>query len=161
MTVARIAPCLWFNRNAEEAAAFYAATFPDSHVDRVNRAPIDYPGGKAGDVITVEFTVLGTPFVGLNGGSQLPFSWAVSFQIFTDTQAETDRYWNAIVDAGGSASQCGGCQDKFGLSWQIIPRALTNAIAGADTAAAGRAMGAMMTMGKIDIATIEAARNGQ
>jgi len=155
-----IAPCLWFNKNAEQAANFYAETFPDSKVTAVNKAPGDYPSGKAGDVLTVEFTVLGQPFVGLNGGPQFTFDEAISFQVFTDTQEETDRYWNAIVSNGGQESVCGWCKDKFGLSWQIVPRALTEAINNPDTAAAKRAMDAMMTMKKIDIAKIEVARRG-
>jgi 2-polyprenyl-6-hydroxyphenyl methylase/3-demethylubiquinone-9 3-methyltransferase len=156
----RIATCLWFNRNAEDAATFYAATFPDSRVTAVRKSPADYPNGKAGDVLTVEFTVLGQPFVGLNGGPEFTFDEAVSFQVFTDTQEETDRYWNAIVKGGGQESMCGWCKDRFGLSWQIVPRALMQAITDPDTAAAKRAMDAMMTMKKIDIATIEAARAG-
>jgi len=156
----RIATCLWFNKNAEEAANFYAATFPDSRVTAVNKSPTDYPSGKAGDVLTVEFTVLGQPFVGLNGGPIFTFTEAVSFQVFTDTQEETDRLWNAIVTNGGQESMCSWCKDKFGLSWQIVPRALTAALADPDKAAAKRAMDAMMTMKKIDIAKIEAARRG-
>jgi|SRR5215831_10906148 len=156
----KIAPCLWFNKNAEDAATFYAATFPDSRVTAVHRSPADYPSGKAGDVLTVEFTVLGQPFVGLNGGPAFTFDEAVSFQVFTDTQEETDRYWTAIVGGGGQESMCGWCKDKFGLSWQIAPRALIEAISDSDTAAAKRAMAAMMTMKKIDIARIEAARAG-
>ena len=157
----RIATCLWFNKNAEEAARFYAATFPDSRVTAVRKSPSDYPNGKTGDVLTVEFTVLGQPFVGLNGGPAFTFDEAVSFQVFTDTQEETDRYWNAIVGNSGQESMCSWCKDKFGLSWQIVPRALTDALADPDTAAARRAMEAMMTMKKIDIATIEAARRGE
>ena len=156
----KIATCLWFNKNAEEAAKFYAATFPDSRVTGVHKAPSDYPSGKAGDVLTVDFTVLGQPFVGLNGGPEFKFDEAISFQVFTDTQEETDRYWNAIVKNGGEESVCGWCKDKFGLSWQIAPRVLIDAMTGPDTAAAKRAMDAMMTMTKIDIATIEAARAG-
>ena len=156
----RIATCLWFSKNAEEAARFYAATFPDSRVTAVHKSPSDYPSGKAGDVLTVEFTVLGQPFVGLNGGPEFTFDEAISFQVFTDTQEETDRYWNAIVNNGGQESVCGWCKDKFGLSWQITPRALTEAINDPDKAAAKRAMDAMMTMKKIDIAKIEAARAG-
>ena len=155
----KIAPCLWFNKNAEEAAKFYAATFPDSRVMAVHKAPGDYPGGKAGDVLTVDFTVLGQRFVGLNGGSEFTFDEAVSFQVFTDTQEETDRYWNAIVGGGGEESVCGWCKDKFGLSWQIVPRVLIEAMNDSDTAAAKRTMDAMMTMKKIDIARIEAARH--
>src|SRR5689334_3430708 len=154
----RIATCLWFNKNAEEAANFYAATFPDSRVDAVHQAPGDFPGGKAGDVLTVDFTVLGQPFVGLNGGPEFTFTEAVSFQVFTDTQEETDRYWNAIVSNGGQESMCSWCKDKFGLSWQIVPRALMDGMNDPDTAAAKRVMEAMMTMKKIDIAAIEAAR---
>lgn len=158
--MAKIAPCLWFDGNAEEAARFYAATFPDSHVDAIHRAPADYPSGKAGNVITVEFTVLGMNFVGLNGGPHFKFNEAVSLQVYTDTQAETDSYWNAIVAGGGSESECSWCKDRYGLSWQIVPRALTAAMTDPDTAAAKRAMQAMMTMKKIDIAAIEAARKG-
>jgi predicted 3-demethylubiquinone-9 3-methyltransferase (glyoxalase superfamily) len=154
----KIAPCLWFNKNAEEAAKFYAATFPDSRVIAVHKAPGDYPGGKAGDVLTVDFTVLGQPFVGLNGGPEFTFDEAVSFQVFTDTQEETDRYWNAIVGGGGQESVCSWCKDRFGLSWQIVPRALIDAINDPDIAAAKRAFDAMMTMKKIDIARIEEAR---
>src|SRR5262245_33191781 len=156
----KIAPCLWFNKNAEEAAEFYAATFPDSRVTAVHKAPSDYPSGKAGDVLTVEFTVLGQPFLGLNGGPEFTFDEAISFQVFTDTQEETDRYWNAIVGGGGQENVCGWCKDRFGLSWQIVPRVLMEAINDRDTAAAKRAMAAMMTMKKIDIATIQAARAG-
>ena len=156
----KIATCLWFNKNAEEAAKFYAATFPESRVTAVHKAPGDYPNGKAGDVLTVEFTVLGQQFVGLNGGPEFTFDDAISFQVFTDTQQETDRYWNAIVGSDGQESACGWCKDKFGLSWQIVPRALTAAMNDPDTAAAKRAMDAMMKMKKIDIAAIEAARRG-
>lgn len=155
-----ITPCLWYDGTAEDAAGFYAATFPDSRVDAVHRAPADYPSGKAGDVLTVEFTVLGMRFLGLNGGPYFRFNEAVSFQVHTDGQAETDRYWHAIVDNGGQESECGWCKDRWGLSWQITPRALTDAIADPDRAAAKRAMEAMMGMRKIDIAAIEAARAG-
>ena len=157
----RIATCVWFDKNAEEAARFYAATFPDSRVIAVRKSPSDYPNGKAGDVLTVEFTVLGQRFLGLNGGPNFKFDEAVSFQVFTDTQEETDRYWNAIVGNGGQESECSWCKDKFGLSWQIVPRALMEAMNDPDNAAAKRAMDAMMTMKKIDIATIEAARAGE
>jgi predicted 3-demethylubiquinone-9 3-methyltransferase (glyoxalase superfamily) len=151
--------CLWFNKEAEEAARFYAATFPDSHVSAVHKTPSDYPNGKAGDVITVEFTIVGIPCLGLNGGPTFKHSEAFSFQIATDDQAETDRYWNAIVGNGGQESQCGWCKDRWGISWQITPRALTDAMsAGGDEAK--RAFAAMMTMRKIDVATIEAARRG-
>ena len=156
----KIATCLWFNKNAEEAAKFYASTFPDSRVTAVHKSPTDYPNGKAGDVLTVEFTILGQPFIGLNGGPEFTFDEAISFQVYTDTQEETDRYWNAIVQSGGQESFCGWCKDRFGLSWQIAPRALMKAISDPDTAAAKRAMEAMMTMGKIDIAKVEAARAG-
>lgn len=153
-----IATCLWFNKNAEEAATFYAATFPNSHVDAVHKSPSDYPNGKAGDVLTVDFTLLGQPFVGLNGGPGIDFNMAISFQVFTDTQEETDRYWNAIVKGGGQESECSWCKDKFGVSWQIVPRVLIKEITSPDTAAAKRAMEAMMEMKKIDIAKIEAAQ---
>ena len=152
--------CLWFNGTAEEAAAFYAATFPDSAVTAIHRAPGDYPAGKQGDVLTVAFTVIGIPCLGLNGGPTFQHSAAFSFQVATDDQAETDRLWHAIVDNGGQESACGWCKDRWGLSWQITPRALTAAIADPDPAAAKRAFDAMMTMRKIDIATIAAARRG-
>ena len=152
--------CLWFNGSAEEAARFYAATFPDSSVGAIMRAPGDYPSGKGGDVLTVEFTVAGVPCLGMNGGPGVTNSMAFSFQIATDDQAETDRLWNAIIDNGGEASACGWCKDKWGLSWQITPRALTAAINDPDRAAAKRAFNTMMEMGKIDIAGIEAARRG-
>ena len=151
--------CLWFNKDALDAAHFYAATFPDSKVGAVFHAPGDYPSGKAGDVLTVEFTVLGLPCLGLNGGPGFPHSLAFSFQVATDTQEETDRYWNAIVSNGGQESACGWCKDRWGLSWQITPRALTSALA-AGGAEARRAFAAMMDMGKIDIAKIKAARRG-
>jgi len=152
--------CLWFDGTAVDAATFYAATFPDSAVGTIFRAPGDYPAGKEGDVLTVEFTVVGIPCLGLNGGPAFKHSEAFSFQIATDDQAETDRLWNAIIGNGGQASECGWCKDRWGLSWQITPRALTAALADPDRAAAKRAFDAMMTMGKIDIATIEAARRG-
>jgi len=152
--------CLWFDQDAEDAARFYAKTFPDSAVGKVFRAPGDYPSGKQGDVLTVDFTVCGIPCVGLNGGPEFKHNEAFSFQIATDDQAETDRLWNAIVGNGGQESACGWCKDKWGLSWQITPRALLDAITDADPAAARRAFDAMMTMRKIDIATIEAARRG-
>ena len=152
--------CLWYDRDAEAAARFYAKTFPNSSVGAVMRAPGDYPDGKQGDVLTVEFTVAGIPCIGLNGGPHFKHSEAFSFQIATDDQAETDRLWNAIVGNGGQESECGGCKDKWGLSWQITPRALTDAIMDPDRAAAKRAFDAMMTMRKIDIATIEKARKG-
>ena len=151
--------CLWYDGNAEEAASFYAATFPDSKVTAVHRAPGDFPGGKAGDALTVEFTVVGIPCIGLNGGPMYTHSEAFSFQIATDSQEETDHYWNAIVDGGGTESQCGWCKDKWGLSWQITPRVLTHAMAqGGDVAK--RAFDAMIKMRKIDVAAIEAAVAG-
>ena len=159
-SIARNTICLWYNGGAEEAARFYAATFPDSSVGAVLHAPGDYPSGKQGDVLTVSFTVLGIPCLGLNGGPAFQQSEAFSFQVATADQAETDRYWNAIVANGGQESACGWCKDRWGLSWQITPIALTEAIADPDPAAAGRAFAAMMTMHKIDIAAIEAARRG-
>lgn len=150
--------CLWFDGTAVDAATFYAETFPDSAVGAILRAPGDYPDGKQGDVLTVEFTVAGIPCVGLNGGPEFTHSEAFSFQISTDDQAETDRLWNAIIQNGGQESACGWCKDRWGLSWQITPRALIAAISDPDPAAAKRAFDAMMTMGKIDIAAIEAAR---
>ncbi len=153
--------CLWYEGGAEEAAKFYAKTFPDSAVGVIHHAPNDYPDGKKGDVLTVEFTVLGIPCVGLNGGPYFKQSEAFSFQIQTEDQAETDRYWNAIVDNGGQESQCGWCKDKWGLSWQITPRVLLEAVTSKDKAAAKRAFDAMMTMQKIDIAKIEAAVKGK
>jgi predicted 3-demethylubiquinone-9 3-methyltransferase (glyoxalase superfamily) len=152
--------CLWYDNDAEAAANFYASIFPDSQVTTVHLAPGDFPSGKQGDVITVEFTVMGIPCIGLNGGDTFRHSEAFSFQVATDSQEETDRYWNAIVDNGGQASVCGWCKDKWGLSWQISPRLLTQAVAGSDRAAAKRAWEAMMTMGKIDIAAIEKAIKG-
>ena len=151
--------CLWFEKDAHDAARFYAATFPNSEVTAVFKAPSDYPGGKQGDVLTVDFTVLGIPCLGLNGGPEFKHSEAFSFQVATDTQEETDRYWNAIVGNGGKESQCGWCKDRWGLSWQITPRVLTEALA-AGGGEAKRAFDAMMTMTKIDIDTIEAARRG-
>ena len=158
---ARNTICLWYDRDAEAAAQFYARTFPDSSVGAVHRAPGDFPDGKQGDVLTVEFNVMGIPCIGLNGGPAFKQSEAFSFQIATVDQAETDRYWNAIVGNGGQESQCGWCKDKWGVSWQITPIALTQAFTDPDRAAAKRAFDAMMEMKKIDIATIEAARNRQ
>ena len=152
--------CIWYDREAEAAANFYASVFPDSKVIAVHKAPGDYPSGKAGDVLTVEFTVLGIPCLGLNGGPQFHHTEAFSFQIQTADQAETDRYWNAIVGNGGAESACGWCKDKWGLSWQITPKVLTDAFTDPDRAAAKRAFEAMMTMRKIDVAAIEAARRG-
>jgi len=151
--------CLWFNKDAEEAANFYATVFPDSKVTNVFRAPSDFPSGKAGDVVTVEFTVCGIPCIGLNGGPIFKQSESFSFQIATDNQEETDRYWNAIVSNGGRESECGWCKDRFGVSWQITPRTLIEAMA-AGGAEAKRAFDAMMTMQKIDVAAIDAARRG-
>lgn len=151
--------CLWFEKGAQEAAEFYAATFPDSKVIAIHKAPDDYPGGKKGDVLTVEFTVVGIPCLGLNGGPAFRQTEAFSFQIAADDQEETDHYWNAIVGNGGVESQCGWCKDRWGLSWQITPRTLIEALAaGGDEAK--RAFNAMMTMKKIDVAAIDAARRG-
>jgi predicted 3-demethylubiquinone-9 3-methyltransferase (glyoxalase superfamily) len=162
MTRNKIAACLWFGPGqAHEAAAFYAATFPDSHVVSRHLSPADYPDGKQGEELLVEFTVMGMPFLGLNGGPAFKFNEAVSFQVYTDSQEETDRYWNAIVGNGGQGSQCGWCKDKFGLSWQITPRALMDAMADPDRAAAKRVMEVMMGMRKIDIAAIARARAGE
>lgn len=152
--------CLWFDGTAEEAARFYAETFPDSSVGSTMYAPGDYPDGHEGDALVVQFTVCGIPCVGLNGGPAFPQSEAFSFQISTEDQAETDRLWNAIVSNGGEESACGWCKDRWGVSWQITPRALLEAVSDPDPAAAKRAYEAMMTMGKIDIAAIERARAG-
>ncbi len=152
--------CIWYDGAALEAARFYAETFPNSVVGAVHRAPADYPSGKEGDVLTVEFTVMGIPCLGLNGGPMFQHSEAFSFQVATDDQAETDRLWNAIIQHGGQASQCGWCKDKWGLSWQITPRALMEAMADPDRAVAKRVFQAMMEMTKIDIAAIQAARAG-
>ncbi len=160
MTQAKNTVCLWYDGDAEAAARFYAETFPDSSVDAVHRAPGDYPSGKQGDALTVEFTVMGVRCLGLNGGPACKHSEAFSFQVTTADQAETDLYWDAIVTNGGEASACGWCKDRWGLSWQITPVALIEAITDPDRAAAKRAFNAMMDMGKIDIATIEAARRG-
>ena len=152
--------CLWYDNNALEAAEFYAKTFPDSSVGATHKAPSDNPSTKEGAILTVEFTVTGIPCIGLNGGPMVTHNWAFSFQISTDDQAETDRYWNAIVRNGGQESQCGWCKDKWGINWQITPRILTNAFNGPEPGAAKRAFDAMMTMKKIDIKTIEAAIRG-
>ncbi len=151
--------CLWYDKDAEAAARFYAATFPDSGVTAVYHAPSDYPSGNAGDVLTVAFTVAGIPCLGINGGTAFKHNEAFSFQIATDDQDETDRYWNAIVGNGGQESACGWCKDRWGISWQITPRVLTEAIA-AGGGEAKRAFDAMMTMTKIDVAAIKAARRG-
>jgi len=152
--------CLWFDGDALDAATFYAATFPDSAVGTVHRAPGDYPAGKEGNPLMVEFTVMGIPCLGLNGGPGVTHSQAFSFQVATDDQAETDRLWNAVVGNGGAESECGWCRDRWGISWQITPRALLDAVTGSDAAAAKRVFEAMMPMKKIDIAAIEAARRG-
>ena len=154
----KITPCLWFDGNAEEAAKFYAAAIPNSHVDAVHHAPSQYPNGKQGDVLTVEFTVAGMPFVGLNGGPLFKFSEAISFQLYTDTQEENDRLTNAL-SAVPEAEQCGWVKDKFGLSWQIVPRRMMELLSDRDAGKAKRAMDAMMTMKRIDIAAIERAAN--
>ena len=159
MAIAKNTICLWYDKDAEAAARFYAETFPDSAVSAVHRAPSDYPSGKAGDVLTVEFTVAGIPCLGLNGGPVFKHNEAFSFQIATDDQQETDRYWNAIVGNGGQESACGWCKDRWGVSWQITPRVLTEAMAaGGDEAK--RAFDAMMDMKKIDVAAIAKARRG-
>ena len=159
MTRPKNSVCLWFNKDAQDAANFYTATFPDSKVVAVHKAPSDYPSGKAGDVLMVDFTVLGIPCIGLNGGPEFKHNEAFSFQVATDNQEETDRYWNAIVGNGGQESQCGWCKDRWGVSWQITPRALIDALA-AGGAEAKRVFEAMMPMRKIDVATIEKARRG-
>jgi 2-polyprenyl-6-hydroxyphenyl methylase/3-demethylubiquinone-9 3-methyltransferase len=148
--------CVWFDREAEQAAAFYAQTFPNSSVGAVHRAPSDFPSGKKGDVLIVEFNVLGIPCIGLNGGAAFKHSEAFSFQVLTEDQEETDRYWNAIVGNGGEESACGWCKDKWGISWQITPRVLIEAISSTNATVAQRAFEAMMTMGKIDVAKIKA-----
>jgi predicted 3-demethylubiquinone-9 3-methyltransferase (glyoxalase superfamily) len=152
--------CLWFDGTAEAAANFYAATFPNSNVTRMLHAPTDFPSGKQGDLLTVEFTVLGIPCLGLNGGPMFPQTEAFSFQVATDSQEETDRYWDAIVENGGTASACGWCKDRWGVNWQITPRILMSAMAHPDPAVAQRVYTSMMTMQKLDIAAIEAAITG-
>lgn len=160
MTIPKNTICLWFDKDAEAAAEFYASVFPDSRVGRVSRASADFPGGRAGDVLTVEFTVCGVECIGLNGGPEFTHSEAFSFQIATDDQEETDRYWDAIVGNGGQESACGWCKDRWGLSWQITPRVLTEAAASDDPGVAERAFTAMLTMNKIDVARIEQAVAG-
>lgn len=159
-TPAKNTVCVWYDHDAEAAARFYARTFPDSSVGAVHRAPGDFPSGKQGDVLTVEFTVMGIPCIGLNGGPAFKHTEAFSFQVATVDQEETDRYWNAIVGSGGEESMCGWCRDRWGVSWQITPIALTRAVVDPDRAVAKRVFEAMMTMKKIDIAVIEAARRG-
>ncbi|WP_443612365.1 VOC family protein [Acinetobacter pseudolwoffii] len=160
MKIAKNTICLWYENDAEAAARFYAETFPDSSVGAVHRAPGDYPAGKEGDILTVEFRVLGVACVGLNGGPTFQHNEAFSFQVATEDQKETDRYWNAIVGNGGQESECGWCKDKWGISWQITPIVLIQAVTSSDRAAAKRAFDAMMTMRKIDISAIEAAFRG-
>lgn len=160
MPQAKATICLWYERDAEPAARFYAATFPDSSVQAVHRAPADYPSGRQGDVLTVEFTVMGIACIGLNGGPAFKPCEAFSFQVATDDQAETDRLWNALVDNGGQEGECGWCKDKWGISWQITPKALIDGYTSSDRAQARRVFDAMMTMKKIDVAAIEAARRG-
>jgi predicted 3-demethylubiquinone-9 3-methyltransferase (glyoxalase superfamily) len=155
-----ITPCLWFDGQAEEAANLYVSIFPDSRVDKVTRTPSDYPAGKAGQVITVEFRLAGRPFLGLNGGPEFKFSEAVSFSISCEDQAEVDRYWEALTAGGGEPGPCGWCKDRFGLSWQVVPKALPRLLADPDRARAGRAMQAMMKMKKLDVAELEKAAAG-
>lgn len=155
-----ITPCLWFDKQAEEAADFYATIFPDSRVDKVTRSPTDYPNGKAGDVLTVEFTLMGRPFMGLNGGPEFSFSEAVSFSVACEDQGEVDRYWDALTAGGGEAGPCGWCKDRFGLSWQVVPKILPRLLADPDPERGRRAMEAMMKMGKLDVAAIERAAAG-
>ena len=157
--IPKIQPCLWFNRNAEDAANFYASTFPDSRVEKVHLSPGDYPAGRKGDVLTIDMTILGMPFLLLNGGPEFTFDEAISFQVATDDQAETDRYWDAIVKNGGQESVCGWCKDRFGLSWQITPKRLVELLAAGGEPAA-RAFQAMMGMKKIDIAALDRAAGG-
>lgn len=158
--IAKNTICLWFDGNAEEAARFYAKIFPDTSVGSIHRAPGDFPSGSEGDVLTVEFTVMGIPCLGLNGGPAFKHNESFSFQVATNDQEETDRYWNAIVSNGGEESECGWCKDKWGISWQITPIALTKAFTSSDRAASKRAFDAMMQMKKIDVAKIEAAFQG-
>lgn len=159
-SIARNSICIWFNGGALDAARFYTELFPDSTIDAVRKAPADYPGGKEGDELTVEFTLMGIPCIALNGGPEFPQTEAFSFQVATDDQDETDKYWNAIVNNGGEESVCGWCKDRWGVSWQIAPVALIEAVNDPDPAVARRTFSAMLTMQKIDIAAIEAARRG-
>ena len=158
--MSKISPCLWFDGHAEVAANFYVSLFPDSYVDKVSRAPADYPSGSAGDVLTVEFTLAGTSYIGLNGGAHFKFTEAVSFSIDCADQAEVDRYWDALIADGGAPSQCGWLKDKFGLSWQVVPRRLVELMNDPDPGRARRAMEAMLKMSKIDIAAVERAADG-
>lgn len=160
MKLAKNTVCLWYDKDAEAAARFYAETFPNTTVGAVHRAPNDNPSCKKGDVLTVEFTVMGIPCIGINGGPGVNHSYAFSMQVATEDQEETDRYWNAIIGHGGEASQCGWCKDKWGVYWQITPTVLSNAVTSPDSAVAKRAFDAMMTMSKIDVATIESAIRG-
>ncbi len=157
----KIVPNLWFDTQAEQAAEYYASTFPDSRVDSVNRSPADYPSGKKGDVVTVDFTVLGQPFTGINGGTDFSFNEAVSFLVECEDQAEVDRYWDTLIGDGGEAGPCGWLKDKFGLSWQIVPRRLNELVNSDDKPGAERAMEAMLRMGKLDVAELEAAFEGR
>ena len=157
----KLTPNLWFDKDAEEAANFYAAIFPDSRVDNVSRAPGDFPGGHKGDVLTVNWTMSGQPFTGINGGPEFKFSEAISFSIDCADQAEVDRYWDALTAGGGEPGPCGWLKDRFGLSWQVVPRRLNELLAGDDPAAAQRAMEAMLQMGKLDVAGLEAAYRGE
>lgn len=158
--MSKIAPCLWFDGNAEEAAKFYVSLLPDSRIDKIMRAPADYPGGSAGTVLTVDFTLAGQQFMGLNGGPEFKFTEAVSFTIYCEDQAEVDRYWDALLAGGGAPVQCGWLKDRYGLSWQITPTILPKLMADPDPAKARRVMEAMMKMVKIDVAAIEAAYEG-
>ena len=159
--MSKISPCLWFDGRAEEAAELYTSLFPDSRIDKVNRSPADNPSTPAGAVLTVEFTLAGRPFIGLNGGPQFQFSEAVSFSIDCEDQAEVDRYWERLIEGGGEPSQCGWLKDRFGVSWQVIPRQLNEVLNGPDREGAARAMNAMLEMSKLDVATLEAAYAGE
>ncbi|MBB4639860.1 VOC family protein [Rhizorhapis suberifaciens] len=161
MAMEKITPCLWFDGNAEEAANFYVGVFPDSRIDVINRSPVDTPSASKGEVLMVQFTLAGRAFTGLNGGPQFPFTEAVSFQVDCADQAEVDHYWSAFTSDGGSESQCGWCKDRFGLSWQVVPRRMIELLGSADHAAAARAMQAMFEMTKMDIAALEAAAKGE